>query len=116
MVYRVIEIREKIAKLDLWTQKLRSCFNLETAVRDGKVMQDFDLELFPIGGSHSQMVKGPPIGNDSGSKDCVNLPSPTAVFRFKTASKKRLQKLHHYLNLSIVEKNWRTEPVLYDMS
>ena len=54
---------------------------LETAVRDGKVMQDFDSELLPIGGSHSQMVKGPPIGNDSGSKDCVNLPSPTAVSR-----------------------------------
>ena len=47
-------------------------------------MQDFDPESFPIGGSHSQMVKGPPIGNDSGSKDCVNLPSPTAVSRFKS--------------------------------
>ena len=46
-------------------------------------MQDFDPELLPIGGSHSQVVKGPPIGNDSGSKDCVNLPSPTAVSRLK---------------------------------
>ncbi len=56
--------------------------NLETAVRDGEVMQDFDLESFPIGGSHSRTVKGPPVGKDSGSKDCVNLPSPTAVSRF----------------------------------
>lgn len=58
-------------------------FNLETAVRDGEVMEDFDLESFPIGGEHSQTVKGPPIGKDSGSKDCVNSPSPTAVSRFK---------------------------------
>ena len=58
-------------------------FNLETAVRDGKVMQDFESELLTTGGTHSQMVKGPPVVNDSGSKDCVNLPSPTAVSRFK---------------------------------
>jgi biotin-(acetyl-CoA carboxylase) ligase len=28
-------------------------------------------------------VKGPSVRNDSGSKDCVNLPLPTALFRFK---------------------------------
>ncbi len=61
----------------------RPGLNLKTAVRDGKVMQDFDLKSLLIGGAHSQMVKGPPNGSDSGSKDCVNLPSPTAVFRLK---------------------------------
>ena len=59
--------------------------NLETAVRDGKVAQDFDSELLKSGGSHSQLVKGPPLLNDSGSKDCVNLPPPTAVSRLETA-------------------------------
>ncbi len=54
---------------------------LKTAVRDGKVMQNFDLESLLIGGAHSQTVKGAPNGSDSVSKDCVNLPSPTAVFR-----------------------------------
>ena len=56
-------------------------FILETAVRDGKVMQDFDSELFKSGDSHSQKVKGSPLLNDSGSKDGVRLPSPTAVSR-----------------------------------
>ena len=57
-------------------------FNLETAVRDGKVMQGFDSESLERGDSHSRLVKGSPRLNDSGSKDCVNLPSPTAVSRF----------------------------------
>ena len=54
---------------------------LETVVRDGKVRQGFGPESFKSGGSHSQLVKGPPLLNDSGPKDCVNLPSPTAVSR-----------------------------------
>ncbi len=54
---------------------------LETAVRDGKLMQDLELESFCNGVGHSQMVKDHPIANDSGSRDCVKLPSPTAVFR-----------------------------------
>ena len=56
--------------------------NLETAVRDGKVMQGFEPESLTTGGAHSQKVKGPPVVRDSGSKDCVKLPSPTAVSRF----------------------------------
>ncbi len=48
---------------------------LETAIEDGKVMQDFDLESLPTEGEHSQMVKDPSVGKDSGSKDCINLPS-----------------------------------------
>jgi glycosyltransferase involved in cell wall biosynthesis len=48
------------------------------AVQDGKVMQDFESESFVMGGDHSQKVKAPPITNDYGSKDCVNLPSSTA--------------------------------------
>ena len=59
--------------------------NLETAVREGKVSQDFDSESLAAGGSHSQMVKGTPAASDSGSKGCVNLPSPTAVSRFMGA-------------------------------
>ena len=74
--------------------------NLETAVRDGKVSQDFDSESLVAGGSHSQMVKGPPAASDSESKGCVNLPSPTAVSRVTStssgiggsSSKKQLQQ------------------------
>ena len=83
-----------------------SWFNLETAVRDGKVMQDFDSESFPTGGSHSQMVKGPPVGSDSGSKGCVNLPSPTAVSRFTAVS--RLKWL-----LSIQQRRGEERAALY---
>ncbi len=54
---------------------------LETAVRDGKLMQDLELESLCNGVGHSQMVKDHPIANDFGSRDCVKLPSPTAVFR-----------------------------------
>ena len=55
--------------------------NLETAVQDNKVMQDFELESLPMGAEHSQKVKAAPIGSDYGSKDCVNLLSSTAVSR-----------------------------------
>ncbi len=60
----------------------KTIFILETAVRNDKVMQDFELESLPIGGDHSQKVKATPIGSDYGSKDCVTLSSPTAVSRF----------------------------------
>jgi hypothetical protein len=43
-------------------------FNLETAVQDDKVMQDFELESLLMGGDHSQKVKAPPIRSDSNSK------------------------------------------------
>ena len=49
-------------------------------------MQDFDSELVPVEGYIPQVVKGPSTGNDSGSKTRVNLPLPTAVFRFKLIS------------------------------
>ena len=58
------------------------CFILETAVQDDKVMQDFESELFLMGGDRSQKVKAPPIRSYYGSKDCVNLSSSTAVSRF----------------------------------
>ena len=58
-------------------------FNLKTAVRDGKVMQGFELQSFSDRGRHSLLVKAPPIRNDYSSKDCVNFPSPSAVFRIK---------------------------------
>ena len=58
-----------------------SKLNLETAVQDNKVMQDFELESLRMGTDHSQMVKATPTGSDYGSKDCVNLLSSTAVSR-----------------------------------
>ncbi len=80
------------------------CFNLDPAVRDGKLMQDLELESLCNGVGHSQMVKDHPIANDSGSRDCVKLPSPTAGSRFKDLSsmkgiaealdKEKLQKLY----------------------
>ena len=84
--------RCKIAKADTLFEMLSqdSSLNLETAVGDGKVMQDFESEALSIGGAHSQMGKGPPIGRASGSKDCVNLPSPTAISRLKEIVSKRL--------------------------
>lgn len=54
---------------------------LETAVQDDKVMHDFELESFAVGGTHSQKVKLPPAAGDYHSKDCVNLSSSTAVSR-----------------------------------
>ena len=72
--------------------------NLETTVRDGKVRQGFDSELLKSGGSHSQLVKGPPLLNDSGSKDFVNLPSPTAVSRL---NKQALHDLEHKISSDV---------------
>ncbi len=54
---------------------------LDPAVRDGKLMQDLELESLCNGVGHSQMVKDHPIANDSGSRGCVNLPSRTAGSR-----------------------------------
>ncbi len=62
--------------------------NPKTAVGDGKVMQDFEPESVPLGGDIPHVVKAPPNGTDSGSKDCITLPSPTAVFRVKEPSDK----------------------------
>ena len=45
------------------------------------MIQDFDSELLKAKDSHSRLVKGSLALSDSGSKDCVNLPSPTAVSR-----------------------------------
>jgi F-type H+-transporting ATPase subunit gamma len=55
--------------------------NLEAAVQDDKVMQDFDLESLLMRGDHSQKVKAPPVRSNYGSKNCVNLSSSTAVSR-----------------------------------
>jgi UTP---glucose-1-phosphate uridylyltransferase len=60
-----------------------SRLNLETAVQDDKVMQDFELESFLMGGDHSQKVKEPFIRSDYGSKDCINVSSSNAVSRLK---------------------------------
>ncbi len=51
-------------------------------------MQDLELESLCNGVGHSQMVKDHPIANDSGSRDCVKLPSPTAVSRIIQADRR----------------------------
>ncbi len=69
--------------VDILVQNLsRQGFNLETAARDGKLMQEIELESLCNGVGHSQMAKDHPIANDSGSRDCVKLPSRAAVSRF----------------------------------
>ena len=55
--------------------------NLETAIRDGKVGQDFDSKSHRAVDTHSQMVKGSTALCDYRSKGCINLPSPIAVSR-----------------------------------
>ena len=83
---------------------------LETAVRDDKVRQDFDSELLKSVDSHSQLVKGSTLLSNSGSKDCVNLPSPTAVSRmivligFMGSGKSTVAKvLSQQLGVALVE-------------
>lgn len=63
------------------------CFNLETAVQDDKIMQDFGLESPITRCEHSQEVKTSPIiSGYSSKKDCVNLPSSNAVSGFNEHS------------------------------
>jgi len=64
--------------------RVMEALNLETAVQDGKVMQDFESDALTAGGDHSQRVKAPPAVSGYGSKDCVNFPSSTAVSRLKS--------------------------------
>jgi len=73
--------------------------NLETAVQDGEVMQDFELEPLTAGGDHSQKVKALPAVSGYGSEDCVNLPSSTAVSRLTPEG---MQLLAHSLNEEMV--------------
>jgi hypothetical protein len=63
-------------KAQIWLQ-MEFCKSLD------KVMQDFESKSLLLGGDHSQKVKAPPIKSDYDSKNCVNLSSLTAVFRFK---------------------------------
>ena len=60
---------------------MRFLLNLETAVEDNKVMQDFELESLLMGANYSQKVKAAPIESDSNSKSCITLLSSTAVSR-----------------------------------
>jgi 2-C-methyl-D-erythritol 4-phosphate cytidylyltransferase len=64
--------------------EFRHLFNLGSAVRNTKAMQDFESESLSIGGDHSQKVKAPLIESDYGSKDCVDLSLPNAEFRFNS--------------------------------
>lgn len=61
--------------------------NLEMAVEEDKVTQDFELESLSMGSDHAQKVKVNPIGSDNSSKDCVDLSSSTAVSGLNDPSK-----------------------------
>ncbi len=74
----------------VWWNRIAGEFNLKTAVQDAKAMQDFDSESLLMGAEHSQKVKAAPIKSDYGSKDCVDLASSTAVFRFNHKNIKSL--------------------------
>ncbi len=60
-----------------------SALNLETAVRDGKLMQDLEPESFAMGWSFTFWECPTPLQSDSNSRSCINLPSRTAVSRLK---------------------------------
>ncbi len=62
-------------------------------------MQDLELESLCNGVGHSQMVKDHPFANDSGSRDCVKLPSLTAVSRIIEAG--RILMAHSSPNLRV---------------
>ena len=66
--------------------EIRLLLNLQTAVQDNKVMQDFEFESLSMETDHSQKVKAP-IKSDYGSKDCVNLLSSTPVTRLNLEQK-----------------------------
>ncbi len=88
-------------------------FNLKTAVQDAKAMQDFDSESLLTGAEHSQKVKAAPIKSDYGSKDCVDLTSSTAVFRFNDQNKILFSDMDTDSSLSsapIFDKNKKTKP------
>ncbi len=87
--YGMTECASQIATADL------SSIILETAVRDGKLMQDLELESLCNGVGHSQRVLDHPIANNSGSRDCVKLPSPTAVSRIIAGKYPLLTPLSH---------------------
>jgi hypothetical protein len=79
------QIRQGVIK-EFW-------LNRETAVQEGKVMQDFELESLKTGGDHSPKVKAPTVLSDYGSKDCVNLTSSTAVSQLNQHSYRQLIRI-----------------------
>ncbi len=87
--------QQRGCEVSLLTTGSEHGINLETAIRDGKVVQDFDAESHRAGDTHSQMVKGSPALCDYGSKDCINLPSPIAVSRINVSSTSKFSLYHH---------------------
>ena len=84
----VLILDEATANVDAATEQviqhaLHAALNLETAVQDNQAMQNFELESLSMEVDHSQKVKAASLESDSGSKDCVNLLSSTAVPRLK---------------------------------
>lgn len=70
-----------------------SSFNLETAVQDRKVMQNFELESLKPREDQSQKVKAPLVISDYDSKDCVNLPSSTAISRLEKHEEQKVEAI-----------------------
>ncbi len=79
----MLNLIENGAKYSRGIAHIDVSLNLKTAVRDAKLAQDLELESLCSGAGHSQVMKDRPTVNDSGSRDCVKLASPTAVFRLK---------------------------------
>ena len=83
-----VKNNEVEATIERFSQKAEVSLNLEKAVQDYKMMQDFDLESLSMGADHSQKVKAAHIESGYGSNDYVNLLSSTDVSRLKEEGQK----------------------------
>ncbi len=72
------------------------------AIGDGKLTQSFEPESLSTGGPFTVRECAPPIERDSGSKDCVNLLSRTAVSRLM--DQKNNQSIDDFLKFIASEK------------
>ncbi len=68
MIHKTAHLHKVLLHSNL-NVKHRLPLNLETAVQDNKVMQDFELESLPMWAEHSHKVKAASIGSDYSSKD-----------------------------------------------
>ena len=89
-----------------------SYINLETAVQDNKVIQDFESESFPMVADHSQKVKAAHIGSGYRSKDCDNLLSSTAVSRIKGKEPSLPSLEVQYADFAIWQRDWLQGKIL----
>lgn len=75
-------------------KQVNACFNLKTAEGVSLAAQSFESESLAepaLAGEHSHVGKAPAGASDSGSKDCADRASPTAVFRFRVRFQQRVE-------------------------